>query len=149
MGTLQDQLKFLPFVLAFFVTGLGFTFAPSITMGTIAGVFFVLALLCVVQDRRLALVGQRVQGVVVDHKMEEDCYFPVVEFQDRDGQTRREVASMGLGLLKPPVGSHVVIIYDASGKKGCEIDRFWRRSGFAIVLCLFAVIFGVGALLSK
>src|SRR5262245_9063912 len=149
MTALREQLKFLPFVLVFFVVGLGFQFAPSITMGAIAAVFFVLALLCIVQDRRLALVGQRAQGIVVDHKLEEDCFFPVIEFQDRDGRTRREATSMGRGVKKPPVGTNVMIIYDPTGKGGCELDRFWRRSGFAIALCLFGIIFGIGAFLSR
>jgi len=47
---------------------------------------------------------------------------------------------------KPPVGSRVVIIYDPADKGGCEMDRFWRRAGFAIALCLFGVIFAIGAL---
>jgi hypothetical protein len=149
MGTLREQLKFLPFVFAFFAVGLGFAFAPAITMGAIGSVFLVLALLCVVQDRRLALVGERAEGIVVDHKSEEDCFFPVIEFRDRDGRTRREATSMGRGVKTPAVGSHVRIIYDRNGKGGCEIDRFWRRSGFAIALFLFGVTFGIGALLSK
>jgi Protein of unknown function (DUF3592) len=149
MGPIRGQLKLLPFVLAFVVAGLGFMFAPSITMGAIAVVLFVLALFCVVLDKRLALLGQRVQGVVVDHKLEEDCFFPVIEFQDRDGRTRREATNMGRGVKKPPIGSRVMIIYDPIGKGGCEVDRFWRRSGFAIVLCLLGVIFVIGALLSR
>jgi len=149
MGSIREQLKLLPLVLAFFAAGVGFTFAPSITSGVIAAVLFGLALLCVVQDRRLALVGQRAHGVVVDHKLEEDCFFPVIEFRDRDGRTRREATKMGRGVKRPPVGSRVAIIYDPTGKGGYEVDRFWRRSGFAAALCLFGVIFAVGALLSK
>src|SRR5215467_3405862 len=116
MGSIREQLKLLPLVLAFCAAGVGFTFAPSITSCVIAGVFFGLALLCLVQDRRLALAGQRLHGVVVDHKLEEDCFFPVIEFQDRDGRTLREATRMGRGVKRPAVGSRVTIIYDPAGK---------------------------------
>src|SRR5512140_3169742 len=109
MKAIREQLKLLPFVFAFLLLVLGNTFVPSLTWGAIAVVCFVLALLCLVQDRRLALVGRRVQGVVVDHRMEEDCFFPVIEFQDRDGHTRRESTSVGRGVKTPPVGSQVVV----------------------------------------
>jgi hypothetical protein len=118
-------------------------------MGTIAGVFFVLALLCMIGDRRLARLGQRTRGMVVDHRMEEDCFFPVIEFQDNDGATRRETTKMGRGVRKPPVGSRVVVVYDPTGKLGCEIDKFWRRRGFAVALLLFAIVFTVGAILER
>jgi len=62
MGSIREQLRGVPFVIAFLAVGIGFAFAPSITMGTIAGIFFVLALLCMIEDRRLARSGQRTQG---------------------------------------------------------------------------------------
>ena len=149
MGAIREQLKQLPIVLAFFALGLGFTFAPSITLGAIAAVFFVMAVGCIVQDRRLARVGQRAQGVVVGHRQKEGCFFPMIEFQDRAGCTRREATKLGRGVKKPPVGRHVTIIYDPTGKDGCEIDRFWRRKGFTVALWFFGVIFAIGALLSR
>jgi hypothetical protein len=149
MGSIREQLKYVPFVIAFVAVGIGFIFAPSITMGAIAGVFFVLALLCMIEDRRLARSGQRAQGMVVDHRMEEDCFFPVIEFQDSGGATRREATQMGRGVKKPPVGSRVVVVYDPTGKLGCEIDKFWRRRGFAVGLSLFGIVFTVGAILGR
>jgi hypothetical protein len=149
MGAIREQLKYVPLVLVFLLVGLGFNFAPSATMGTIAAGFFVLALLCVIQDRRLARCGLRTEATVVDHGLDEDCFFPVVEFQDRDGAIRRAATGLGRGVKKPPLGSRVVVVYDPTGKGGCEIDRFWRRSGFAVALCLLGVAFGVGAIVTR
>lgn len=146
MGSLREQLKCVPFVIAFVAVGIGFSLAPSITMGTIGGVFFVLALLCLIEDRLRARSGRRAQGTVVDHREEEGCFFPVIEFLDNGGATRREATRMGRGVERPPVGSRVVVVYDPAGKIGCEIDKFWRRQGFAVALCLFGVVFIVGAL---
>jgi len=149
MGSIREQLKYVPLVIAFVVVGLGFNLAPSITMGTIAGVCFVLALLCMIEDRLLARSGRRAQGMVVDHQVEEGCFFPVIEFQDNSGATRREATRMGRGVKKPEVGSRVVVVYDPTGKLGCEIDKFWRRRGFAVALSLFGVVFTVGAMLGR
>ena len=149
MATIREQLKYVPFVVPVILAGLGFGFAPAVTAGIIAVGFFALAVLCVIEDMRLACLGRRAQGVVVDHQSEEGCFFPVIEFQDSDGSTRREATRMGRGVSKPPVGSHVIVLYDATGKSRCEIDRFWRRSGLAIVLCALGLVFAVGAAYSR
>jgi hypothetical protein len=149
MGSIREQLKYAPLVIGFIAVGIGFNFAPSATMGVIAGVFFVLAFLCMIEDRLLERSGRRAQGTVVDHRVEEDCFFPVIEFHDSGGATRREATRMGRGVKKPPVGSRVVVVYDPTGKVGCEIDRFWRRRGFAVALSLFGVVFTVGAMLRR
>jgi len=149
MKPLPKQMRYLPVVLVFILLGFGFNYAPSITMGTMSCVLFFLAVLCVVQDRRLARSGCRAQGRIVDHKFEEDCYFPVVEFQDCDGKIRRQTTGAGRGVKSPPVDAQVVVLYDLNIESACEIDRLWRRIGFAVALFLFGLVFGVGALLNK
>jgi hypothetical protein len=149
MTEMRKQLRYIPLLLLFILLGVGFNYAPSLTMGAMAVVFVILALSCVVQDRRLARSGCRAQGTVVDHKFEEDCYFPIVEFQDFNGKIRRQTTGTGRGVKSPPVDSHVVILYDPNIESVCEIHRFWGRLGFAIALFLFGIVFGIGALLNR
>jgi hypothetical protein len=149
MKAIREQWKELSLAIAMITVWIGFYFAPSLTTGVIAAALFALALLCVVQDRRLAASGRWAQGTVVDHQSEEGCFIPVIEFQDSDGIVRRDVARSGRGVKRPPVGSRVVVVYDPAGKMGCEIDTFWRRSGFAVALCLFGVLFACGAIYGR
>jgi hypothetical protein len=149
MGSARGQSKYVPVVLAFAAAGFGFIYVPAITSGAIAAVIFGLALLCLVQDHLLARSGRRAQGTVVDFQAEEDCFIPIIEFQDDGGAIRRESTGTGLGVKKPPVGSRVVVIHDPAGKWGCEIDSFWRRQSVTLALLLLGAAFTAGAILSK
>ncbi len=145
----MQQLKFLPLVIVFAAGGIGMFFVPSTVWGAIAAVLFALALLLFIRDRLLARSGRRVQGVVVDHQIVEGCFIPVIEFWDYEGRIRREATGSGGGVKKPPVGSRVNVLYDPAGKRGCELDRFWRRHGFTLAALLLGTIFAAGAIFQK
>ena len=142
---ISGQLKALPFVIALFAVWLGFYFAPAATAGTIAAGLVGLALVCVFRDVLLSRRGLLASGEVVDHRLEEDCVLPVIEFADASGVVRRETTRTGNGMRTPPVGSRVAVIYDPAGKLGCEIDTFWRRWGVTILLLFLGLAFAIGA----
>lgn len=146
---LRQQFSALPLVLAFVAIGLGFYFAPAATAGMIAVGLVGLAMLCCYQEVRLSRGGQSAAGEIVDHRREEDCFFPVVEFSDASGNVRRETTRAGRGTPTPAVGSRVAVLYDPAGKLGCEIDTFWSRSGVTVVLLLMALVFALGAVLGR
>lgn len=146
---LIEQLKFLPLVIVFATCAVGMFFAPFIIWGAIATVLWGMAVLMFIQDRLLGRSGRRVEGVVVDHQAVEDCFIPIIEFWDYEGKIRREAARTGTGERKPPVGSRVVVLYDPTGKRGCELDRFWRRNGVTLLLLLFGILFTIGAVYGK
>jgi hypothetical protein len=149
MGAFRGQLKTVPLGLACVAAALGVCFFPSIAAGIIAGVLFILALLCLVEDRRLVHAGQRARATVVDFREEEDCFFPIVEFRDDGGATRREATKVGRGVRQPPVGREIIIVFDPTGRRGCEIDTFWRRRGMAVAFALLGAVFAAGAFLGK
>lgn len=146
---MREQLRALPFAVGFIALGVAFMFFPHIALAVIAGALFLIALIIAAEDHLLVRRGFRAQGVVVDHHAEEDCFFPVVEFRDRKGTTRRESTKSGSGIKRPSVGSRVVVLYDPHGKMGCEIDSFFRRWGVAIAIGGLGCIFALGATLAK
>jgi hypothetical protein len=145
-GYLREQLRGLPVAVAFIAVAVGFLLVPHVTAAAIAAILFLIAAAIVVEDRLLARHGRRTQGMVVGFEEEEDCFIPVVEYKDAKGETKRKTTRTGRGVQSPPVGSRVVIVFDPTGKYGCEIDSFWRRWGFALMVALIGAAFVVGAI---
>jgi hypothetical protein len=139
----RQELKTVPAGLAFIGVMVAMTVVPSVVAGTIAAIFFLLAIASVIYDSRLGRGGCRTQGIVVGHRpaVGGGGVFPLIEFRDRDGNIRREETRLGNSVEKPSVGSRVTVVYDPKGRRGCEIDRFWRRWGFAMILCFFGAVF--------
>jgi hypothetical protein len=146
---LLEQLKSLPLASSFAAVGVGMWYAQALTSDVMAAVLFGAALSLYLQDWRLARSGRRAQGVVMDHQVVEECYIPIIEFQDQTGNIRREAARMGTGAQKPLVGSQVMILYDPTGKRGCQPDIFWWRHICTLALLFFAIVFAVGAVYGK
>jgi type IV secretory pathway VirB3-like protein len=107
---LRGQLRELPIAIGFICMGVLFFISTNIALGIIAGVFFLLCAAIIIEDYLLAQRGCRAQAVVVDFRSEEDNFFPIVEFQDRRGETRRVTTKTGRGVKSPPCGSRVVVI---------------------------------------
>ena len=89
----------------------------------IGGVVVLLGLVMIGQTLWMSHFGRIAQGTVVDHKMEEGCFVPVVEFRDHAGTTRRERTDFGRGVRSPAVDSRVVVMYDPRGKLDCQESR--------------------------
>jgi hypothetical protein len=144
----RQELKTLPVGLPFIGVIVAMYVVPSLAAGTIAAILFLLAIASVIYDSRLGRGGCRTQGIVVGHRpaVGGGGVFPLIEFRDRDGNIRREETRLGGSLERPPVGSRVTVVYDPKGKRGCEIDRFWRRFGFEMVLFLFGAAFAYVAI---
>ena len=100
----------------------------------IGGAVALLGLVLIGQTLWMSLFGQLAQGTVVDHTREEDCFFPVVEFRDLTGTTRREKTDSGRGIRSPAVGSPVVVFYDPKGKMDCQILSFGVRWGLPLAV---------------
>lgn len=146
---LRGQLKELPIAIGFIGMGVLFFISTTIALGIIAAVLFFICAAMIVEDYLLAQRGCRAQAVVVDFRSEEDSFFPIVEFQDRRGETRRVTTKTGRGIKSPPCGSRVVVIYDPEGKNRCEIDSFFRRWGAALMIAGLGCAFVIGAMTAK
>jgi len=129
--------------------GIGFLLAGRTTAGIIAGVFFTFALCCTIQQLLRSRSEERAQGVVIDHREEEEYFFPVIEFTDARGSLRREATELGRGVKSPAVGRRVVIRYDPMGNRGCEIDVLWRRYLLPIAFALIGAVFALGAIFGE
>ena len=140
----RGQLRALPFFLAWLAAAVGFIFSPSATCGVIAAILFLIAAAIAVQDHLLARYGCRAQGIVVDHVEEEEAFFPVIEYRDAKGEMTQQKTTTGMGVKRPPVGAQVVVIYDPTGKRGCEIDTFLGRWGVALFVAALGCFFLLG-----
>ena len=135
--------------IGFIGMGALFWYSATVGLGIIAAVLFAISGAIVIEDYLLARRGHRAQAVVVDFKSEENCFIPVVEFQDGRGELRRLATKTGRGVKSPPCGSRVVIVYDPEGKSGCEIDTLFRRWGFAVMVAGLGCAFVAGAIMAK
>jgi uncharacterized membrane protein YgcG len=102
----------------------------------IGGIFVLIGSLMIGQTLWMSRSGQFAQATVVEHELDEDCYFPVVEFRDRIGNTRRERTDFGRGTRSPSVGSRVLVMYDPNGTLECQIINVAR---WVVPLALIAV----------
>ena len=91
----------------------------------VGGVFALLGVTLGLQNLWMIQVGELVPATVVGHKEEhsddEVHYIPIVEFSDRSGRKLRKHTDAGRGVKRPAVGTRVLVRYDPSGKRACQI----------------------------
>lgn len=128
-----------------YVFNLIFQFFGRQIIGLIGIGVGVLAIRALVFEVRRGLKSRRAKGTVVDHapikgRHGEDCFQPVVEFQDEAGITQR-LTVMAAGRAddkQPPVGTQVPILYQANQ---AVINTFGTRFGGALFLAFWALLF--------
>jgi hypothetical protein len=109
----------------------------------------------VYRKRRLAKVGQRCPGTVVDmrehisrdtHGVETRTWNPVLAFKTPDGQDIQTEVTRG-GFAADQVGAQVGVIYDPENPRNAEIDTPAGRSAASgyvtMAVGLLIIIFGI------
>lgn len=136
----------LPFLIAIFVLSLADK-GDAILGCIVGGAFLVVSLVWACQTLWMRLTGRAAKGRVVAHAADKGGgFFPIVEFTDAKGTTRREQADEGCDAWgRPGVGSRVEVWYGPHGRLGCQIVE-WSRwtvplvmgvmGGIILLLCL-------------
>ncbi len=133
----QEQLRIaaivLPFLIAIFVLSL-VDKGDAILGCIVGGAFLVVALVWAGQTLWMRLTGRAAKGRVVAHAADKGGgFFPIVEFTDAKGTTRREEADEGCDARgRPAVGSRVEVWYGPHGRLGCQIVG-WSRWNFSLL----------------
>src|SRR5688500_14269622 len=82
----------------------------------LAGVIaFVLGVVAAVRNQRFIAQAAQATGTVIGHVtggMDGTLYFPVVQFQTRDGQIVESQSPIGTTPLLFPIGKRVAVLYD-------------------------------------
>jgi len=107
----------------------------------LGGVSAFLAAATAFQSIRLVLRGTLAKGTVVGHQREQECYWPIVEFTDRNGSQRRFTSRSGRGKAPYRKGSRVTVVYEPANQNRAEIRAFWTLWLFPVVLSAFAALF--------